>query len=309
MQEHPHILPEWRAASQLAMLRLPELVEALRTRHSVTAYVGCELEWYVDRPGSDVAITETYEAVKREAEARRLGISAIKPESGNGQYEVAFAATGNPLQLVGEIHDFCALLAGEAGKRGLHILWDAKPFADDYGNALQMHVHLEDSTGARLFLKQGENLSPALAASIGGLLDITPAAMLVAAPQESSYARFVPKFDAPVNVSWGANNRSVTIRLPYQNGPHCHIEYRLAGGDADPASMLGVVLTGVLHGLESKPPVGKQVYGIASDSQYALPELPCNLQQAKDAFRNSSVLRKWMGDGWFAAVEARMPVT
>lgn len=303
MQEYRHIRPEWRTASQLAMLRLPELMEALRIRHSVTAYVGCELEWYVDQPENDVAITQAYEAVKREAEARQLWLSAIKPESGNGQYEVAFVVTNNPLHLVQAIHDFCALLTEEAGKCGLHILWDAKPFADDYGNALQLHVHLEDSAGARLFLKQGEDLSPALAASIGGLLDITPAAMLVAAPQEKSYARFVPKFDAPVNVSWGANNRSVTIRLPYQNGLRCHIEYRLAGADADPASMLGVVLAGVLHGLESTPPAGKQVYGVASDRQYALPQLPRNLEEARNAFRNSVVLCKWMGEDWFKAVE------
>src|SRR5688500_7869021 len=102
MQNHHHILPEWRTASQLAMLRLPELVEALRIRHSVTAYVGCELEWYVDQPGNDAALTQTYDAVMRGAEKEGLRISAIKPESGNGQYEVAFAACDNPLLLAQE---------------------------------------------------------------------------------------------------------------------------------------------------------------------------------------------------------------
>lgn len=304
MQKHHHILPAWRTASQRAMLRLPELVEALHMRHSVTAYVGCELEWYVDQPGNDVAITQTYEAVMRKAEKEGLRISAIKPESGNGQYEVAFAARDNPSHLAQEIHDFRVLLSEQTGKHGLSVLWDAKPFEKDYGNALQLHVHLEDSSGERLFLKQGDHLSPALAASIGGLLDITPATMLIAAPQESSYARFVPGFDAPVNVSWGANNRSVTLRLPYKNGPQCHIEYRLAGADADPASMLGVVLAGVLHGLESKPPAGRQIHGIASDNHYALPALPRKLEEAKSAFHGSDVLRKWMGEGWFEAVEA-----
>lgn len=304
MLQHHNIVPEAGIVSRLAMLRLPELVEALRMRHSVTAYVGCELEWYVDQPNNDAAITQTYEAVERKAEAHHLRILPIKNEKGRGQYEVAFAACNNSSHLAQQIYDFRALLMEEAHKHGLQIFWDAKPFADDYGSALQIHVHLEDSSGTRLFLKQGEHLSPALAASIGGLLDITPAAMLIAAPRESAYARFVPGFDAPVNICWGANNRSVTLRLPYQNGAQCHIEYRLAGADADPASMLGVVLAGVLHGLESKPPAGKQIYGVASDSQYALPALPHSLEEATTAFCDSGVLRKWMGEDWFEAVKA-----
>lgn len=304
MEKASHILPAWRTASQLAMLRLPELVEALRTRHSVVPYVGCELEWYVAPHDREEAVAATHAAVERGAAARGLCITPIREESGKGQYETGFAVSGQPARLAQAIHDFRALLAEEGAKRGLHVLWDAKPHAGDYGSALQVHVHLEDATGMRLYVKQDAYLSPALSASLGGLLDITPEAMAVAAPQEGSYARFVPGFDAPVTVCWGGNNRSTTLRLPLKTGSRCHIEYRLAGADADAASMLGVLLAGVLHGLESAPHPGEQIHGVASDGQYGLPRLPQTRAEAVRLFSESRVLRQWMGEEWFAAVVA-----
>lgn len=302
MEKHSHILPAWQVASHIAMLRLPELVEALHTRHSVTPYVGCELEWYVDHPELEEAVRTAHAATEHAAAAAGLRITPIKPESGQGQFEVGFDAVNNPVALAQAIHDFRAILMEKCAKRGLHILWGAKPYSEDYGSALQVHVHLEDSAGARLFVKQDEQLSPALSASLGGLLAVSPESMYVAAPQPSSYARFVPGCDAPVNLCWGGNNRSVTLRIPLKSGPRCHIEYRLAGTDADPASVLSVLLIGVLHGLETKPHPGEQMHGVASDSQYTLPKLPETLDEAIRLFNESRVLRRWMGEEWFAEV-------
>lgn len=302
MEKHLHILPAWHTASQLALMRLPALVEALHTRHSVTPYIGCELEWYVDQPENERIITEVYHCVEREAGAQRIRITTIKPEKGNGQYEVGFDASNNPVALVQAIHDFRAILMQKAAECGLHILWDAKPFPDDYGSALQVHIHLEDAAGQRLFIKKNDHLSPSLAASLGGLLDITSEATFVAAPQDKDYERFVPKYDAPVNICWGGNNRTVTLRLPLHSGSHCHIEYRLAGADADPASMCGILLAGVLHGLESKLQPGAQMFGVASDDQYNLPSFPHNREEAKQAFCNSRTAREWLGEEWFEVV-------
>lgn len=303
MEKHKHILPAWHTASAVAMLRLPALVQALYERHKVTPYVGCELEWYVDQPENERIIAEVHAAVERDAEKHHIRMTAIKPEKGNGQYEVGFDACNNPVAMVQAIHDFRALLTAKAATRGLHIIWDAKPYPDDYGSALQAHVHLEDAAGQRVYVKKDDFLSPALSHSIGGLLAITPAATFVAAPQMADYSRFVPRYDAPVNVCWGGNNRSVTLRLPLKSGSSCHIEYRLAGADADPACVFALLLVGVLHGLESRPHPGEQMHGVASDAQYRLPPLPRNHDDAKRAFSECPAIREWMGDEWCELVE------
>lgn len=302
MEPATHILPAWHRASRLAMRRLPALVEALRTRHSVVPHLGCELEWYVVPHDAADAMAAIHAAVEAGAAEQGIRITPIKPETGKGQYEVGFDVSDDPAGLAQSVHDFRALLEAEAARREVCIHWDAKPFPDDYGNALQVHVHLTDAVGGRLFVKREAELSPALSACLGGLLAITPEAVLVAAPQESSYARFVKGYDAPVTLCWGGNNRSVTLRLPLKTGPECHIEYRLAGADADPASMLGVLLAGVLHGLESLPPAGEQVHGVASDAQYGLPELPVSREEAVRLFNAGDVLRRWMGEEWVEAV-------
>lgn len=303
MKPAAHILPAWHQASAVALARLPALVEALQSRHSVTPWLGCELEWYVDKVEAADAIAATHTAVAAQATAQGLDITAIKPESGQGQYEVGFGITDNPQVLAQAIHDFRALLEREAAAQGLHISWEAKPHAEDYGSALQLHIHLTDGSGKRLFVKREAELSPALAASLGGLLAITPEAMLVAAPQVSSYARFVPKYDAPVTLCWGGNNRTTTLRLPLKTGPKCHIEYRLAGADADPASMLAVLLAGVLHGLETQPPAGEQIHGVASDGQYGLPKLSQSQEEAMRLLREGRILRQWLGEEWWQEVE------
>lgn len=302
MEKHKHILPDWHLASQLAMLRLPALTQEFHNRHGVMPYVGCELEWYVDQPDNDAAIAATHKAVEQAADSHHIRITPIAPEKGNGQYEVAFAACNSPVAMAQAIHDFRALLMAEAAKRGLRILWAAKPHAEDYGSALQVHVHLEDVTGARLYVKKEAHLSPALSASLGGLLDITPATCFVAAPIAEAFSRFVPRYDAPVNVSWGGNNRSVAIRLPLKSGSHCHIEYRLASADADPASMFGLLLSGVLDGLERRPHPGEQIHGVASDDHYGLPALPKTREEARAIFGSSETCRQYMGDEWFEVV-------
>lgn len=302
MERNKHILPAWHTASAVAMTRLPALVHALYERHGAMPYLGCELEWYVDQPDNERIIAEVHAAVERDAERHHIRMTPIKPEKGHGQYEVGFDASNNPLAMVQAIHDFRALLTEKAAKRGLHILWDAKPHADDYGSALQAHVHLEDAAGQRLYVKKDAYLSPALAHSIGGLLAITPAATFVAAPQPADYARFVPRFDAPVNVSWGGNNRSVALRLPLKTGSSCHIEYRLAGADADPACVFALLLVGVLHGLEEKLHPGEQMHGVASDAQYTLPPLPKDHAEAERAFSECAAMRRWIGDEWCSLV-------
>ena len=45
------------------------------------------------------------------------------------------------------------------------------------------------------------------------------ASMIAFAPHENSYARFTPRGQTPTTISWGANNRTVAVRLP-DTGTH-----------------------------------------------------------------------------------------
>ncbi len=106
-------------------------------------------------------------------------------------------------------------------------------------------------------------MSDALKYAIGGLLTALPESMKIFAPNAESYARFAPGGNAPTTISWGANNRTVAVRLP--DAPHDkkRIEHRVAGADADPHAVIAAILEGIHDGLTRHLDPGPQTYGDA----------------------------------------------
>lgn len=295
--------PGWGKASALSKGKLVWLTEQLRFQYGFMAYTGCELEWYFTGEALDGAtVAKVMADVELQAVKKGLLLDASHKESGQWQYEVAFRARSHPLDLAEAVYVFKKLLGDTAAKHGVGVNFAAKPYADDYGSAMQVHVHLEDAAGNRLFQKQEDALSPRLADVLGGLLAILDEAMPVCAPTPESYARFEPKFNAPVAKCWGGNNRSVALRLPLKSGPECHIEYRVAGADADIASLLAVVLAGVLHGLQTRPNPGKQIHGEAWDAKYKLPRLAATPEEGMLAMLEGDILLGCLGNKWVEAV-------
>lgn len=189
----------------------------------------------------------------------------IEQERGENQWEVALAPA----------HAEEAVRQGEALKAALAPYADfrAKPYADQPGSGLHVHVHLEDAAGGNVFFKRDEEISDALKWSIGGLLATMRENMPVFAPTPESRARFVAGGTAPTTVSWGANNRTCAIRLPDAGAPHRHIEHRVAGADADIRAVVEAILAGMHYGLANRCEPGAQTYGEAWREEYGLPLL------------------------------------
>jgi glutamine synthetase len=116
-------------------------------------------------------------------------------------------------------------------------------------------------------------MSDALKFSIGGLLATMRDTMAAFAPSAESQARFTPGSMAPTTISWGANNRTVAIRLPDSAHDNKRIEHRVASADADPGQVIAAILAGVHYGLKNRCDPGKQIHGDASLEQYGLPKL------------------------------------
>ncbi len=98
--------------------------------------------------------------------------------------------------------------------------------------------------------------------------------MAIFAPSPESYARFVAGSNAPLTVSWGANNRTTAIRLPDSAHDNKRIEHRVAGADADPEHVIAAILKGLYSGLKNRVDPGPQIYGDASLPMYGLQAFP-----------------------------------
>jgi glutamine synthetase len=177
-------------------------------------------------------------------------------------------------------------------KYSINADFSAKPFPDQPGSGLHIHVHVEDVDGNNLFYREGEDFSAELLCAIGGLLELMNAHMPIFAPTEASYKRFASKSNAPTTVSWGTNNRTVAVRLPQKPMNNKHIEHRVAGSDADVEAVIDAILLAVHYGFQNKCDPGKPVYGDASLEQYALPPLAKSLEEARTYAAESIALRK-----------------
>lgn len=243
--------------------RITALTDALRERFGVIPVFACELEWYIQAPRDAAVLAGIWRESGQE----------VKAESGPNQFETAWEPTRDAAGLADSVEQFRRDLAAIAERHDARVNFAAKPFADQRGSALQIHIHLEDKAGKRLFEKRDGWLSDPLKFSLGGLLATLPDSMAVFASTPESRKRYVPGEDAPTTISWGGNNRTVALRLPLKSGPMCHIEHRVPAADADVAACIAAILEGVLYGLEHQCDPGPQTHGNAHDAQYDLPKL------------------------------------
>lgn len=222
-------------------------------------------------------------------------VGFIEEEEGHNQYEVQFnnlqpgyQLAASITQLKRAIHDFFHV-------RDTAISMQAKPFEDQPGNGLHIHLSLHDQDNhTPLFYKSQldtpSESEPLLLYAIGGLLELMEESMPYFAPNESSYLRYQGDKEAPSTISWGGNNRTVAIRIPdlTHKTPHPHLEHRVAGMDANPYHVIGCISLGVLHGLTNRIiPSAPRIYGNAFDPQYQKPPhhlkmLPNTKKKASD---------------------------
>ena len=87
-------------------------------------------------------------------------------------------------------------------------------------------------------------------AAVAGVLERLPAASLLLNPTRDSYKRLVPGWFAPMNVSWGNENRSCAVRAIGSAQPDlCRIECRRPGADANPYLALAALAASVADGI------------------------------------------------------------
>lgn len=272
-----------------AALIAPQVLR-LNSGFTLSPIVAAEIEFYLSDSENSPKMPEFWADVV--ALCGNLGISLFKTEKekGVGQHEVALKPSNDPIKIARDIQVLKSVILSAAERAGMTADFSARPFADQPGSGLHIHVHFDDEDGENMFYKDDTQISNELLYSIGGLLAWLPDSMAIFAPQEESYARFTDKSNAPVTVSWGANNRTVAIRLPDSAPDKKRIEHRVAGADADPACVIAFILAAMHDGIKRGTSPGAQIYGDAALPMYDLPKFPKSLEEAKAALKASKLV-------------------
>lgn len=205
--------------------------------------------------------------------ARKQGIitAGISSENGPAQYEINLEHTSDPLKAADNALLMKRIIKGVASKHDYKATFMAKPYADNAGSSMHVHVSIVDKNGDNIFDDALPNGPNKLKNGIGGLLDQFDDCFLLFAPHLNSYRRFLPGLLAPVNASWGKENRTTAIRIPGGPSSARRIEHRLAGSDTNPYLVLAAILGGIFYGLEKKIDPGPPIKGFTDGSPKGMP--------------------------------------
>jgi glutamine synthetase len=184
-----------------------------------------------------------------------------------------------------------------ASSMGLRASFLAKTAPGEEGSS--GHVHMSCWNGdANAFAAPdaADPLPDVFASGVAGVVDHLPAESLLLNPTINSYKRLVPGWFAPINATWGYENRSCAVRAIRSHRPDLwRFECRRPGADANPYLALAAIAASAADGIrrETKPP--PPVEGDAYDRP-DLPELPGSLEAALHAFEADDALRKALGE-------------
>lgn len=227
-----------------------------------------------------------------------LDIDTLIHEEGPAQLEFNFRH-GEALKLADQVFVFKRAVREAALKHNIDATFMAKPIADEPGSAMHIHQSLLDAkTGRNIFSQADGKPSQEFLSYIAGMQTYIPQIMPIFAPNVNSYRRYLPGVtgNAPVNIEWGEENRTVGIRVPYSNAENRRIENRLPGADTNPylvlAGNLACGYLGMIQKLTPRDPV------TGRHGEYSDPDIPFNLEAALEVMDLCQEIRDVLGNNF-----------
>ena len=221
-----------------------------------------------------------------------VDIGTLSHESGPAQLEINFNH-GDALELADQVMLFKRAVRQAAHNHGVYATFMAKPHEDLPGSS--MHIHqsvVSTKTGKNLFVTKSGKESRLFLNHIGGLQRYMSAAMAFFAPNVNSYRRLVPGSDAPTNVHWGIDNRTVSLRVPAAEPAAMRVENRVPGADCNPylalAASLACGYLGMTERQKPNPPVEGWAYRYAHT-------LPLTLEEALNKLAYTKPFKQVLG--------------
>ncbi|MEY3845953.1 MAG: hypothetical protein RJA66_220 [Actinomycetota bacterium] len=245
----------------------------------------------------------------------QLGISVefSHHEGGPGQNEIDLRYA-DALTMADNIMTFRTVIKEVAIEQGVYATFMPKPFTQHPGSGMHTHMSLfEGDTNAFFEAGSQYHLSKTAKHFIAGLLRHAPEITAVTNQYVNSYKRLWGGGEAPSYVSWGHNNRSSLIRVPFHKpdkGNSSRIEYRAIDSAANPYLAYALILAAGLKGIEEEYPLPAE----SEDNVWALTDaerramgiqpLPQSLDHAIRKLEESELAAETLGEEVFSYVLA-----
>ncbi|HLK39076.1 MAG TPA: glutamine synthetase family protein [Polyangiaceae bacterium] len=226
-----------------------------------------------------------------------IPIEGLHTETGPGVYEVAIKYD-DVLRAADKAALFKTGMKQTAARLGYSVTFMAKWNETLPGSSGHLHQSLWKEGKNVFFDDTAPNkLSETARFYLAGQVGLMPDMTALVSPTINSYKRYVPGVWAPLNASWGVENRTCAIRAIPGNAKSTRLEYRQTAADINPyvamASTLAAGLWGVEQRTEPPPPVGAD-----ASARRDLAPLPRTLREATARLAESTTVRALLGDAF-----------
>lgn len=242
--------------------------------------------------------SEFYRQLNEMCEAMDMPIEGLHTETGPGVLEAALA-----VDVAANAADkgflFKTFTKALAQRNGLMATFMAKWSHDHPGQSGHIHLSLRDKATQRsAFYDESQpfGMSKIQASFMAGVQRYLPEFMAMYAQTVNSYSRLVPGYWAPLDATWGMENRTTALRLIPGSEKSQRVEVRIGSADANPyialAAALGSGLYGIETGLEPEPMVQGNAYAQQFSPHLKLPN---TLWDAAQRLRSSTAATTLFG--------------
>jgi len=241
--------------------------------------------------------SDLYHQILKLSEDMDFPIEGLHTETGPGVLEAALTYD-YACDAADKAALFKTFLKVWAQRNDMMATFMAKWSKDLPGQSGHIHISLKDTSGKSAFYdaSQPYNMSDIQRYFVAGQQRYMPEFLSMIAPTVNSYSRMVPGMWAPLDATWGVENRTTALRVIPGSEKSQRVEYRLGSADANPYLALAAALASGIYGIENKLEPFAQVKGNAyQQTQPDEISLPSTLQQAAEKLKNSKVAKEMFG--------------
>ncbi|MDU7692726.1 MAG: type I glutamate--ammonia ligase [Helicobacter sp.] len=224
----------------------------------------------------------------------------VHHEVAQGQCEIG-VKYGNLLEAADNVQKLKYVVKMVAHLNGKTATFMPKPLFGDNGSGMHTHISIWKD-GCNLFAKDGgDQISDFARHFLGGVLHHAPSVAAFSNASTNSYKRLIPGFEAPSILTYSANNRSASVRIPCNaKGAALRFEFRFPDNSANPYLAFSAILMAGIDGINKKidpgAPMDINLFELSLDEirSKGIRQLPHTLREAVECMLLD---REYLKDG------------
>jgi glutamine synthetase len=236
--------------------------------------IGIEWEFYLLQNNKSLS-DKQLQIFRQNLLNKNINILEIAREQGNGQIEIKFPPYSNIPNLCQDFIQIKKYIREIALEMSLEADFSAQKYLNDCGSSLQINLTLLNHKKENLFHGSSNDESKILLYTINGILNNIPKFLDNYISSKEDLIRFdrklniklhkSGKYTAPINISWGYDNRTAAIRIVGKDNNR-RLEFRVPSSNSYIIKVIESLLESVFLGIKTKTIPQNPDYGNLFDN-------------------------------------------